>query len=432
MVPMEKKFLIYLFTFIPLAVTAQKPVPVKPRIIISTDIGGTDPDDNQSMIHFLMYSNLFQTEGLISSPSYGSGNKQEILDLIDLYEKDLPRLKRHVQGYPSPDALRAVCKQGRHGGAPFKGYTTATEGSDWIIKCAKEKSSQPLWILVWGGLNDLAQALHDAPEIQNKIRVYWIGGPNKKWSVNSYAYIAKNFPDLWFIECNSSYRGFFSDKAEPDNLKNKNYYYKYINVSGFLGKEFKNYYEGTIKMGDTPSLLYMMDGDPNNPSKESWGGSFEKLSYSPRIIYSHNTTLADTVTVYSVIEFHFKGPKINIPADSSCFTMTVMGKIGKQKWLGYYLGNGNYVIRYSPKIAETLTYKITSTIPGFPEQSGKFVVNNTWPGKHNSNDYLLGPNWYTDRDDTELFVGIWQGAQTVLKWRSKVLLDWAKRWEWLR
>lgn len=45
----------------------------KPRILISTDIGGTDPDDNQSMAHFLMYSNLFETEGLVSSPSYGSG-----------------------------------------------------------------------------------------------------------------------------------------------------------------------------------------------------------------------------------------------------------------------------------------------------------------------------------------------------------------------
>ena len=41
---------------------AQKPVPVKPRILISTDIGGTDPDDNQSMTHFLMYSHLFNTE----------------------------------------------------------------------------------------------------------------------------------------------------------------------------------------------------------------------------------------------------------------------------------------------------------------------------------------------------------------------------------
>ena len=33
----------------------------KPRILISTDIGGTDPDDNQSMAHFLMYNDEFTT-----------------------------------------------------------------------------------------------------------------------------------------------------------------------------------------------------------------------------------------------------------------------------------------------------------------------------------------------------------------------------------
>ena len=31
----------------------------KPRIIVSTDIGGTDPDDFQSVIHLLMYADLF-------------------------------------------------------------------------------------------------------------------------------------------------------------------------------------------------------------------------------------------------------------------------------------------------------------------------------------------------------------------------------------
>lgn len=41
---------------------------VKPRILISTDIGGTDPDDNQSMAHFLMYSDEFDTEGLCRRP----------------------------------------------------------------------------------------------------------------------------------------------------------------------------------------------------------------------------------------------------------------------------------------------------------------------------------------------------------------------------
>jgi hypothetical protein len=160
--------------------TDQKQDLVKHRILISTDIGGTDPDDNQSMTHLLMYSNLFQIEGLVSSPSYGDGNKEEILRMIDLYEKDLPKLKKHENGFPSPGYLRSITMQGRKGGAPSKGYTVATEGSDWIVKCAKQESDQPLWVLVWGGLDDLAQALHDDPDIQHKIRVYWIGGPNKK------------------------------------------------------------------------------------------------------------------------------------------------------------------------------------------------------------------------------------------------------------
>ena len=160
---MKKLFLVFSILTASITVMGQQPIPVKPRILISTDIGGTDPDDNQSMAHFLMYSEMFETEGLVSSPSYGHGSKQNLLDMIDLYEKDLPKLKKHIKGFPSPDALRAICKQGRQGAAPFKGYTTATEGSDWIIKCARKESTRPLWILIWGGLDDLAQALHDAP-----------------------------------------------------------------------------------------------------------------------------------------------------------------------------------------------------------------------------------------------------------------------------
>ncbi|MEG1590930.1 MAG: DUF1593 domain-containing protein [Chryseobacterium sp.] len=72
---------------------AQKSADVKPRILISTDIGGTDPDDNQSIIHLLMYADKFNIEGLVSSPSFGNGSKAEILKMIDFYEKDLPKLK---------------------------------------------------------------------------------------------------------------------------------------------------------------------------------------------------------------------------------------------------------------------------------------------------------------------------------------------------
>ena len=426
--------LLLLWLLVPgaVALRAQQPVPVKPRILISTDIGGTDPDDNQSMTHFLLYSYRFDTEGLVSSPSYGPGSKQQLLDMIALYEQDLPRLRQHQPGYPAPAALRAVCKQGRHGAAPLVGYSTATEGSDWIVRCARRQRSQPLWVLVWGGLEDLAQALHDAPDIQRAIRVYWIGGPNKKWSVNSYAYLARNFPNLWFIEANSSYNGFFSSNGVPNSLNNRTYYDRYIRGAGALGQDFRKYYQGNVKMGDTPSLLYLLDGDPNDPRRQSWGGSFERLTHSPRLVYTRNTTLADTATVYAVVEYHFQGPTLSIPPDSSCFTMTVQARIGEQQWPGFYLGHGEYAIRYAPKQTETLRYTITSPIAGFPAQSGQLVVSNVWPGRLRPTDYRLGPNWYTDRADPALFDGLQQGGQTVLKWRSAVLLDWAKHWAWLR
>ena len=399
------RLIFIVFCLYSVGLSAQQPVPVKPRILVSTDIGGTDPDDNQSMTHLLMYSDRFVIEGLVSSPSYGNGSKVEILRMIDLYEKDLPKLKQHQKGFATPAYLRSVTKQGRRGNAPYIGYATATEGSNWIIKCAKKKSTQPLWILGWGGLEDLAQALHDAPEIQTKVRVYWIGGPNKKWSANAYAYIAKNFPALWFIEVNSSYYGFFSNNTILDSIKTTDYYDKYIQSAGNLGKDFKTYYNGEVKMGDTPSLLYMMDGDPANPMRESWGGSFEKFSHSPRVVFNRMTTVTDTIAFCTVVEFNLEGPEINIPADSVCFWMETPYKNTVQRWAGYYVGKGLYGLKYVPKQAEVLSYRVTSEVPDFPLRAGMLVVDNRWPGKNNPADYKLGANWYTDKDDPQLYDG---------------------------
>ena len=36
-----------------------------------------------------------------------------------------------------------------------------------------------------------------------------------------------------------------------------------------------------IKMGDTPSVLYLLNGDPSNPESESWGGRFQKTEHGP-------------------------------------------------------------------------------------------------------------------------------------------------------
>lgn len=49
-----KNKLLAFILLLPLSLFAQQSVNEKPRILISTDIGGTDPDDNQSMMHYLL------------------------------------------------------------------------------------------------------------------------------------------------------------------------------------------------------------------------------------------------------------------------------------------------------------------------------------------------------------------------------------------
>ncbi len=407
------------------AIIAQQKI--KPRVLISTDIGGTDPDDNQSMIHLLMYANKVTIEGLIST-SFITGRKQHIEEMINLYQQDLPQLTRHAKDFPSPGSLKKITLQGAIAGAPYKGYASATAGSKWIIRCAKKKSKQPLWVLVWGGIEDVAQALHDAPEIKKNIRVYWIGGPNKKWGVNAYAYIAQHHPDLWLIESNATYRGWFMDAGAPENLKAAAYYNSVIKNRGAMGTAFVKYYGGNIKMGDTPSFAYLLDGNHEDPAGESWGGSYTAVTRSARSIFTHNTTTADTVATYAVAEWQFKGPAINISPDSVCFTLEVAG----QKWPGYYVGKGTYGVRYSPKQAETAGYITHSTIPELDGQTGKYVSVAPWPGKAGKDDFLLGRHWYTDRPEQEFFIGPQQGAKTISKHRESFLMDWAKRWNWLK
>ncbi|AYN66321.1 DUF1593 domain-containing protein [Euzebyella marina] len=396
-----------------------------PRILISSDIGGTDPDDFQSMIHLLMYANEVSIEGLVSSP-YGPGRKKDFLDIIDLYEKDLPKLKKHSESFPHPDSLRNITKQGETELAPFKGFREATEGSDWIIKCAKKDDDQPLWVLVWGGLEDVAQALHDAPEIKERIKVYWIGGPNKKWGAYAYSYIAENHPDLWMIEANATYRGWFMDEDSPEDISSKNFYKNYIKGKGHMGKDFVNYYNGEIKMGDTPSLAYILNGDPNDPTGESWGGSFEPINRSSRAVFNEISAKTDTIAAYDIIEWHFKGPEKEVPQDSVCFQF----EIWEQVWNGYYLGNGTYGARYSPKKPETGTFRTTSNISELDGLTGSYTSITPWPHRPSKTDFQLGPNWYGDKKDPEQFIDVQQGAKTVAKHRKAFLMDWAERWKW--
>lgn len=191
------------------------------------------------------------SKGLISSP-YGPGRKEHILQVIGLYERDYSNLRTYSDRYPAPDALRAIAKQGAIDGAGYAGFGSPTEGSEWIVQCARRDDPRSPWVLGWGGIDDLAQALHDAPDILPKLRVYFIGGPNKKWSVDAYQYLATNHPALWIIEANATYRGWFVGGNQQGEWGNKGFVAAHVAGHGALGDFFTTLLGGTIKMGDSP------------------------------------------------------------------------------------------------------------------------------------------------------------------------------------
>ena len=250
------------------------------RVIVSTDIGGSDPDDFQSMVHYLVYADLFDTEGLISSPPH-AGRKEHILEAIAAYETDYPKLKRHSAGFPTPDALRAVTTQGAIDPAPPAGFSQPTEGSRWIIQRALADDPRPLYILVWGSITDVAQALHDDPTIKAKIRVYFISSWNRRMDPASRDYIFRQHRDLWWIEADTTFRGMYVGGRQDGDLGNREFLARYVKGHGALGDLLVRK-KADIKMGDTPSVLYLTRGDPDDPTTDHWGGAFVATEHGPR------------------------------------------------------------------------------------------------------------------------------------------------------
>jgi len=249
----------------------------KPRVIVSSDIGGSDPDDFQSMIHLLIYSDVLDIEGLISSPPQ-AGRAKHILEAIDAYEKDYTHLKQHADQFPTPAALRQVTKQGAIGPAPAQGWSESTEGSRWIIECAKRQETRPLWVIVWGSITDVAQAVHDDPAIKDTLRVYSIGSWNTHMDKTARAYLYKHHADLWWIENDSTFRGMYIGGKKKGEWSNLGFVDKHVRGHGALGDLYYRQ-KRDIKMGDTPSLLYLLRGDPDNPTAQHWGGAFVKTDH---------------------------------------------------------------------------------------------------------------------------------------------------------
>jgi len=256
----------------------------KNRVIILTDIG-SDPDDSESMVRLLLYSNEIDIKGLIATTSCWQKtivHPEYIKNIIQAYGKVQPNLNKHEAGFPGAKTLLAELKHGRaEYGMQGVGKGKDSQGSDLIIKVLEEKDERPLWICAWGGVNTLAQALYDiqntktgteAKKLIAKLRVYTISDQD-----DSGVWIRKNFPDLFYIVSPGDDYGSATWNAINsfiDGINNKKISNKWLaqNIQqghGPLGAVYPDVSWGME--GDTPSWLNLIPNGLSYPEHPDWG-----------------------------------------------------------------------------------------------------------------------------------------------------------------
>ncbi len=273
------------------------------RVIVSSDfppfpVTNSDPDDVQSMVRFLLYSNEFDIEGLIASAVTFDmvAEKKNILAVLDKYEQVVENLKKKDNNYPTANYLRSVTYEGlgnnhninikwgceKQAWNEIIGKGMDSEASNAIIAAANNPDPRPIYICAWGGPREVAQAIWkvqntngqaDFDKFISKLRVFLIGCQDA-----THGWLMQNFPNLFIIESKTTYQGMFG-------ADERSWVESYIiNNHGPLGAIYppKAIAGAGVIEGDSPSFLYLVSANrgvnnPEDPTQPSWGGQYVRI-----------------------------------------------------------------------------------------------------------------------------------------------------------
>ena len=275
------------------------------RVVVLTDIEN-EPDDAMSLVRFLTYANEWDVEGLVATTSIHQQKKTaawRIREIVEAYAKVQPNLALHAPNFPNADQLRSVIREGRSDyGLQAVGEGMDSPGSELLIAAADRDDPRPLWILVWGGPNVLAQALWKVRATRSpaaldrfvrKLRVYAISDQD-----DSGPWVRRTFPDLFYVVSPGLHSGGAYHFATWSGIGGDRFHGRFVGADfalvdnpwldehvrrkGPLGAQYPQV--KFMMEGDTPSFLNLIGNglsDPERPDWGGWGGRYDL--YTPRV-----------------------------------------------------------------------------------------------------------------------------------------------------
>tara|TARA_R110002049_G_C9164118_1_gene561228 strand:- start:2630 stop:4102 length:1473 start_codon:yes stop_codon:yes gene_type:complete len=281
----------------------------KQRILITSD---GEIDDECSMVRFLLYTNEWDVEGIVTSSSqyHWHGHKWAGDDWIDpyleAYADVYPNLIKHSKDYPTPHYLKSINFLGN---VESEGeMDSITPGSTHIANVLLDESDdRPIWIQAWGGTNTIARALKTIEEdhsdkmeyVAGKLRFFFIWEQDDTYQSYIRPHWGKyNIPTIicdqfwavayqWDKIMPQDKQNFFkSDWMKSNILENHgplcSLYEAYKggnDKEGFIAGDAKS--KGDFRSeGDSPAFIYTIPTglrSLESPDYGGWGGRYIKV-----------------------------------------------------------------------------------------------------------------------------------------------------------
>ncbi|XOV91376.1 MAG: DUF1593 domain-containing protein [Bacteroidota bacterium] len=284
----------------------------KPRIIVTSD---GEIDDECSMVRFLLYTNEWDVEGIITSSSqyHWHGHNWAGDDWADpylnAYAEVYPNLIKHDEDYPDPDYLKSITFLGN---VETEGeMDLITAGSQHIVKVLLDESDdRPIWLQAWGGPNTIARALKTIQEehpdkmeyVAKKIRFFFIWEQDSTYQsyirpnwgkFNIPTIISDQFEAIayrWKTSQPDEMHPYFQSDWMRDNI---------LENHGPLTSLYKahngdkdDFQKGDFRSeGDSPAFMHQIPTGLRNLESPDWGG------WAGRYVLVRENTWLDPVPI---------------------------------------------------------------------------------------------------------------------------------------